>query len=412
MVTGSIDHEAVDNAILALVTGDEATRANPYPLYAQMRTHPVHQSVLGVWFVTSYTGCDRVLRHPAFRRNHGDALQRRIALQNAAGRRWFEHQTRWMLWLDPPDHGRIRSLVSRAFTPRYVQQLRGRVESLVAGLVDGMQGAGEVDFVDAFALPLPITVICDMLGIPEADRVSFRQWTVQSAGTLQPLPSESVQDAADTATDALETYFTELVEARRATPADDLLTAMIAAEEDGVRLSHAELIANAALLLAAGFETTTNLLGNGLLALLRNPQQWQKLVADPAGLAANATEELLRYDSSVQLAAPRVASEAVEVDGTVLAEGEIVSAVVGAGNRDPQRFDRPDELDVARPDPSPLSFGAGPHFCLGAALARMEASIALEALARRLPHLELLDAEPPWLSTQNLHGLQRLRVRA
>ena len=411
MATGHIDTEAVDAAILTLVTSADETRANPYPLYEQMRTHPVHRSVLEVWFVSSYAGCERVLRSPAFKRRHGDAWSRRAALQGAEGRRWLEHQERWMLWLDPPDHGRIRNLVSRAFTPRYVEAMRPRVESLVDELIDGLDGAGEVDFVDAFALPLPITIICDMLGIPDEGRREFRAWTVQSASTLQPLPTPEVQDAADVASAAMEAYFTDLVEVRRRTPGDDLLTAMIAAEEDGVRLTHAELVSNAALLLAAGFETTTNLLGNGMLALLRNPEQWRRLVAEPQ-LAANAAEELLRYDSSVQLAAPRVVATDVEVDGTTLAEGELVVAVLGAGNRDPRRFDHPDELDIARPDPSPLSFGAGPHFCLGAALARLEASIAFERLAQRLPHIELLDEQPPWLASQNIHGVARLRVRS
>jgi cytochrome P450 len=411
MATQSIDHQAVDDAILALVSGGDAVRANPYPLYVTMRQNPVHQSVLEAWFVTSYAGCDRVLRHPAFKRGHGDSWERRAALQNAAGRHWWEHQQRWMLWLDPPDHGRIRSLVSRAFTPRYVDAMRPRVAALVDSLLDSMLGAGEVDFVDAFALPVPITVICDMLGVPDEARRDFRAWTLKSAGTLQPLPSEDAQDAADVATAALEAYFTELVEIRRRDPGDDLLSAMIAAEEGGERLSLEELIANAVLLLAAGFETTTNLLGNGMLALLRNPAEWRRLVDAPS-LAANACEELLRYDSSVQFAGPRVvAAESVEIDGTLVPEGSLVLTLVGAGNRDPRRFDEPDRLDVARENPAPLSFGAGPHFCLGAALARMETTIALEALARRAPHIELLDAEPPWLSSQNIHGVESLRVR-
>jgi len=235
-------------------------------------------------------------------------------------------------------------------------------------------------------------------------------WTTAASGTLQPLPSLDVQDAADRASEAFEAYFAALVEERRRSPGDDLLTKLITAENEEGRLSHDELISNAVLLLAAGFETTTNLLGNGLLALLRNPDQWRRLVNEP-GLAANATEELLRYDSPVQMATPRVATTDVEIDGCTIRESETVVAIVGSGNRDAERFDEPDRLDVAREDPSPLSFGAGPHFCLGAALARLEGAIAFEAVARRLPDIELVDVQPPYLPTFNLHGLQSLRVR-
>ena len=394
MAARDLNEQSVDDVILTLAAAEDATRANPYPLYERMRRDPVHRAVTGFWFVSSYATCDRVMRNPVFRRRHKGSWELRAALQGATGRRWWEGQDRWMLWLDPPDHGRVRGLVSRAFTPRYVAAMRGRVAEVVDGLVDRLVEEGDADFVQSFALPLPITVICEMLGIPEADRRDFRAWTQAGAAVMQPLPRPEVQDAADTATDAVEAYIADLIEARRRSPGDDLLTAMIAAEEDGERLTRDELVANAFLLLAAGFETTTNLLGNGLLALLGNRDQWQKLVADPS-LAADATEELLRYDSPVQFAGPHVATEPVEIAGQIIPEAEMVVAVVGSGNRDPRRFDDPDRLDIERPDPSPLSFGAGPHFCLGAALARMEGAVAFETLARRLPDLALAEGDPP-----------------
>ena len=315
-----------------------------------------------------------------------------------------------MLWLDPPDHARIRGLVSQSFNARYIEEQRPGVQKIVDGLIDDIVGAGTVDFVQEFALALPMTVICDMLGIP-ADRRDFRAWTAGASGTLEPLPSAEVQDAADEATAAFEAYFSDLIEKRRQTPGDDLLTQLITAENEEGKLTHDELVSNAVLLLAAGFETTTNLLGNGLLALLRNPEQWRRLAEQPE-LAGNATEELLRYDSPVQMATPRVATSDLEIDGHMIAEGETVVAIVASGNRDPERFDAPDHLDISRPDPSPLSFGAGPHFCLGAALARLEGMVAFETLARRLPNLEVVDPEPTWLPTLNLHGPRTLNVRA
>jgi cytochrome P450 len=401
---------AADEAIQLLIT-DPATRANPYSVYEALRAKAVHRSEFELWFVATYSACNQVVRHQKFRRRHGDSWERRAAMSGSLGRPWLDDQARWMLWLDPPDHARIRSLVSQSFNARYIDEQRQKIQGVVDGLIDKIAGGGPVDFVQEFALALPMTVICDMLGIPPDDRRDFRAWTAGAGGTLEPMPAPEVQDAADRATEALGAYFGDLIEKRRDTPGVDLLTQLIAAENEEGKLSHEELVSNAVLLLAAGFETTTNLLGNGLLALLRNPEQWSRLAEQPE-LAGNATEELLRYDSPVQMATPRVATSDIEVDGHVIPEGETVIAIVGAGNRDPQRFDQPDHLDVGRTDPSPLSFGAGPHFCLGAALARLEGAVAFETLARRLPDLQLVDAEPTWLPSFNLHGVSSLRVRA
>jgi cytochrome P450 len=399
-----------DQAVQLLIT-DPATRADPYSVYASLRERPLYRTEVEIWFASTYSTCNQVVRHPRFLRRHGDSWERRLALSGSVGRRWVEDQARWMLWLDPPDHARIRGLVGQSFSARYIEEQRSAVRSVVDGLIDKIAGAGEIDFVPEFALALPMTVICDMLGIPPADRRDFRAWTSGAGGTLEPMPAPEVQDSADRSSAAFEAYFTALIEERRRTPGDDLITKLITAESEEGKLSHEELISNAVLLLAAGFETTTNLLGNGLLALLRNPAQWRRLREEP-GIAANATEELLRYDSPVQMATPRVATVDAEIDGYVIPEGETVVAIVASGNRDPQRFHDADRLDLGRADPAPLSFGAGPHFCLGAALARLEGAEAFEALTRRLPDLELVEAEPKWLPTLNLHGVQGLMVRA
>jgi cytochrome P450 len=316
-----------------------------------------------------------------------------------------------MLWLDPPDHTRLRGLVSKAFTPRYVAKLHDRVSEIVDELVARLAEAGEVDFIEDFAFQLPITIICDMLGIPAEDRDSFRVWTVEIAQTLEPLPPEHVQNAADEATLKLTAYLRDLVAARRDTGGDDLLGQLIHAEEEGQRLTADEIVSTAGLLLGAGFETTTNLLGNGMLALLRHPDQWSLLKKDPS-LAAAAVEELLRYDSPVQMATPRVANAPVEAAGHTIQPGDVVVAVIAAGNRDPQRYSHPDVVDIERPDPAPLSFGGGPHFCLGAALARMEGAVAFQALATKLPTLELVEDDPQWRRALNLRGLESLRVTA
>ncbi|MDP8956542.1 MAG: cytochrome P450 [Actinomycetota bacterium] len=396
-----------DQAIISLITDPDA-RANPYPVYARLREiAPVYQNAF-FWFVTSYDACDKAVHHPALVRRHGEAWEIRAQVQGSAGRRWFEAQEQSMLWLDPPDHGRIRGLVSKAFTPRYIERLRPRVEALVNESLDRVAEMGKADLIADFAFQLPLQVICEMLGIPTEDRESFRKWTVAIAAVFEPFPSAPVQDRADEATDAFEAYFNELIPKRRENPGEDLLSRMIQAEDEGNRLTHEELIASATLLLGAGFETTTNLIGNGTYALLKNRDQWELLVDEP-GLAKGAVEELLRYDSPVQIATPRVAKQPIEIDGKTIGEAETVLAVTGAGNRDPAQYEDPDRLDIRRQNIDPLSFGGGPHFCLGAALARLEGAIAFEAMARKIPNLELA-AEPTYRPTLNIRGLNALEV--
>lgn len=397
-------------AIVGLLS-DPDTRANPYPAYDLIRAAGgVFRSELGFCFVSSYSEAARLMRHPDLPRQHGESWTRRGELSNSLGRPWFEQQARFMLFLDPPDHTRIRGLVSRAFTPRYLQRLKPQIDERVEQLVDDFGEKGGGDLIDSLALSLPMMVICDMLGVPAKDRDSFRKWTIDIAATLEPFPSPEVQDAADAASVAFEDYFKDLVRERRKSPSDDLLSRMIEVEAAGERLNEQELIATAILLLAAGFETTTNLIGNGTLALLRNRDQWDALVADPS-LAARAVEELLRYDSPVQMATPRVARAQIPVDGGVIEEEEPMIPMVGAGNRDPERFQDPHDLDLKRADIVPLSFGGGPHFCLGATLARMEGAAFFDYLPRTLPNMHLDDVEPQWRPTLNIRGLDSFAVR-
>ena len=400
---------SLEDATTSLVF-DPVARANPYPVYDLMRTtDPVYQSPIGPWFATSYAECARLLRDPRLTRRFEDSWEQRGVIQNSVGRPWFNEQERWMLWLDPPDHTRLRGLVSKAFTPRYVSKMEGRIAAVVADLVAEIEDKGEADFISAFAFELPITIICDMLGVPTADRGNFRSWTVAIAQTLEPLPPEDVQDAADDATQKLSDYLHDLIAERRRRPGTDLIDGLIAAEEDGHRLTEDEIVSTAGLLLGAGFETTTNLLGNGMLALLRQPDQWRLLCDDP-DMAPAAVEELLRFDSPVQMATPRVANAPAEAAGHTIAPGEVLVAIVAAGNRDPERFDAPNTVNLQRPDPDPLSFGGGPHFCLGAALARSEGAVAFGALARQLPRLELAEDDPQWRRALNLRGLESLQV--
>jgi cytochrome P450 len=401
------ENPEIDQAIVSLITDPDA-RSNPYPVYQRMReAAPLYQSAF-FWFVTSYDACDKAVHHPSLVRRHGEAWELRGQFQGSLGRKWWEGQDKSMLWMDPPDHRRIRGLVSKAFTPRYIEQLRPRVEALVNEQLDRLIDMGKADLIGDFALHLPMSVICEMLGIPSEDRESFRKWTVAIAAVFEPFPSAKVQDAADVATEEFEAYFNDLIPRRRENPGDDLMSLMIQAEDEGDRLTHEELIASGTLLLGAGFETTTNLIGNGTYALFKNADQWDLLVQKPE-LAKGAVEELLRYDSPVQIATPRVANQDIEIEGATIPEGETVLSVSGAGNRDPARYEDPDRLDIRRTDIDPLSFGGGPHFCLGAALARMEGSVTFEAMARRIPNLELAE-EPTYRPTLNIRGLERLEV--
>jgi cytochrome P450 len=314
-----------------------------------------------------------------------------------------------MLQQDPPDHTRLRGLVVKAFTARRVEDMRPRIQAIVDQTLDAIEGQGHMDLIEDFAFRLPVTIICDMLGIPEEHRETFYKSSRDGGRLLDPVPLTPAEIAQGNAGNMMaQMYFQQLFELRRKSPGDDLITQLVQAEEDGSKLTNEELTANIILLFGAGHETTVNLIGNGLLALHRNPDQLALLKANPA-LITNAIEEFLRYDSSVQMTG-RVALEDIELGGKTIPKGESVLALLGSANRDPAVYpDRPDSLDIVRPNVRPLSFGGGIHFCLGAQLARIEAEIAISTLLRRLPELRLDNAEnPEWRPTFVLRGLKVL----
>jgi cytochrome P450 len=311
-----------------------------------------------------------------------------------------------MLNSDPPDHERLRKLVNKAFTARRVEQLRPRIEAITAGLLDDMSTQREVDLLASFAFPLPITVICELLGVPVADRDEFRAW---SATIVADSVAPEVFQAHAT---AMTGYFRALLAARRREPADDLLSALIAARDDADRLSEDELLSMAFLLLVAGHETTVNLIASGTLALLLNPGELARLRADRSLLGA-AVEELLRYAAPVNNATVRFTGEPVEIGGVLIGPGEVVLVSLSGANRDPGRYADPERLDVGRDSGGHVAFGHGIHYCLGAPLARLEAEIAFGRLLERFPGMTL--AVPPealrWRPSTLIHGLESLPVR-
>jgi len=314
-----------------------------------------------------------------------------------------------MLDRDPPDHTRLRGLASKAFTPRVVEALRPRIQQIVDGLLERIEPQGEMDLIEEFAYPLPVIVICEMLGVPLADHERFKGWSLDLARGLDSVmlgPDSEVAQRSGKARHALAGYFRELIAERRASPRSDLLSALIAAEEAGDRLSENELLATCILLLVAGHETTVNLIGNGTMALLRHPDQLRRLREDP-GLIASAVEELLRYDGPVQRTA-RTPTADVTVGGRTIGKGEMVMPFIGAADRDPAQFPHPDRLDITRADNRHIAFGLGIHFCLGAPLARVEGQIAIGTLVRTLPKLALATDTPEYRQSLTLRGLQAL----
>lgn len=388
---------------------DPGVHADPYPHYRLLRERdPVHVSPFGFWALSRYSDAARVLRDPRF----GSGLDEEglIAMMlGGPGSATVTEFARWMLFRDPPDHTRLRSLVSKAFTPRAVEVFRPRIQQIVDGLIDNVLPTGKMNVIGDLAFPLPVTVISELLGLPIEDQGRCREWTNAIAQALDPVDDPQMRTRADSAVLEMSEYIAGKVAQRRRSLGDDLLSSLITAEEQGARLSEDELVSTVGLLFGAGHETTLNLIGNGLLALLRHPEQLRRLRAEP-NLIQSAIEELLRYDSPVQLIG-RTARADVEIGGRMIAEGEPVILLVGAANRDPMQFSNPDSLDVARPGVRHLSFGGGIHFCLGAILARTEAQICIATVLRRLPGLELESSRPEWREHITLRGLKSLPVR-
>lgn len=368
--------------------------ADPYPHYRELReSDPVHRDEDGRWIITRHADVTAILRDDT-----------RFSAQ--------QDGSRSMLVSDPPKHTRLRSIVNKAFTPRAVNALAPRIEEIVRDLLDEIEASGDrdVELIARFAYPLPITVIAELLGVDKEHRDLFRKTGQQVAMLLGPHADPRVSDEAAKDRQQLFQYFEELIARRRAAPQDDLISALIAAEDAGDRLSHAELISMLFLLLVGGHETTVNLVANGVLALIRNPDQLALLTS--GGVApATAVEEILRYDPPVHYTG-RIAAGDTEFHGRNIGRGQPVRLILAAGNRDPEAFADPDRLDLTR-DPNPhLAFGWGTHFCLGAPLARLEAQIALPALLRRFPQPQLIDGTPlRYRAGAVLRGLEELPLR-
>jgi cytochrome P450 len=408
---GIVSSPVLDGLLLqALITPEG--QADPYPLYARMREESsVSRSSLGPYVVNGYDVCQSVLRDPRLGRGV-DIEDASIGVFGDMGGRRGEFMSMSqhnMLLADPPDHTRLRRLVSRSFTPRQVERLRPPIHDLVDELLDAMAESGDVDFMSAFALPLPMAVIGELVGVPGADRAALQPSVRAAAKGIEPVMSDEETEAAIEAVGYLAEYFGALIEERRRRPQDDLLSSLVAAWENDDRLTDEEIYSTSILLFAAGFETTTNLLGNGLLALLGHPEQmvdWR----DNPDIAASAVEELLRFDSPVQFNL-RTALEPADLVGEPLERGQRVIVLQGAANRDPARFEKPDQLDLRRADNVPLSFGWGIHHCIGAVLARMEGEIAFNGLLARFPTMELLTDAPHWRPSFTLRGLLDLPLR-
>ncbi len=392
-----------------------AFKADPYPFYARLRAEaPVWRATLRdrrtAWLVTRYDDVARVLKDDAFAKDKLNAMDPEQRAKTPWVPGFLKPLERNMLDLDDPDHARLRALVSKAFTPRLIEQLRGRIEALCEELLDAMERErdrkGGTDLVAGYALPLPATVIAELLGVPAGDHAKFHRWS----NRLVSVSSGRDMLRALPAALSFVRYLRNLVERRRADPQDDLITALIRAEEAGDKLSEDELLAMAFLLLVAGHETTVNLIASGTLALLENPEQAERLRRDPS-LVKPAVEELLRYTSPVGMATERYAREDTEIWSTTIPRGGLVLAVLGSANRDERHFEDPDALDLARDPNRHLAFGrGGVHHCLGAPLARMEGQIALNALLRRFPGARLAIAPETlrWRRGLFLRGLERL----
>jgi len=376
-------------------------RDDPYPTYHALRAaDPVHRSpFMDMWILTRYDDIALVLRDQRFLadRSKWEGFQPALELDD----------TRSMLVLDPPDHTRLRGLVSKAFTPRMIDRLSAQAQTIVDTALDAAAARGGLELIEDLAYPLPVTVIARMLGVPEEDWPRFRDWSRVLVGALKRVATQDADKLAqyNAADLAIQAYLAEVVARRRSEPGDDLISALIAVEERGDALSERELVVMLVLLLVAGHETTVNLIGNGVLALLRNPDQLALLRSRPE-LLASGLEELLRWDSPVQLTA-RVTGEDCELGGRALRRGELVMTLLGAANRDPAQFPEPDRLDLTREHNQHFSFGRGILFCLGAPLARLEGRLAIGSLVHRF-HALRLDGEPVRGETITLRGLRSL----
>ena len=386
--------ERLESGVAYNPLSDEVAR-DPYAVYRRLRDRdPIHRMrLVDAWVLTRY--------------EHADAVLRDHARFSAEDRRFHDVGLTTMLDIDPPDHTRLRALVSRAFTPRSVSRWHGRVQEIADRLLDAVAGQDRFDLIAALGYLLPVTVIAEMLGVPAEDMDRFEGWSNDIALIVEPILTPVQVEGVRRATEELFAYFETIVEARQREPREDIVSALLAAEEEGDTLTREELLSTMLLILVAGNETTRNLIGNGMLALLRHADQVQRL-RDAPGLLEPAVDELLRYDSPVQLDG-RVVREDLELGGKRLRAGEKVIALLGAANRDPAAFANPDALDIGRTEKSHLSFGRGIHYCLGASLALLEARIAFRGLLDRFASIRLA-AEPRYRDGIVLRGVESLWI--
>lgn len=390
---------------------DPSNRADPYRCYEQIRTRgPMYLPDLNLTVFSSFADCDEVLRHPS---SASDRLKSTVAQREIAeGAEPRPLGQPGFLFLDPPDHTRLRKLVSKAFVPKVVRALEPDITGLVDSLLDKVAAAGRFDVIADLAYPLPVAVICRLLGVPLEDEPQFSQASALLAQSLDPVltvtgaPGDGYEERLQ-AGQWLREYLRGLIEVRRAAPGEDLISGLIAAEEAGDQLTEEEIVATCNLLLVAGHETTVNLIANAILAMLRNPAQWAALHADPQRVSA-VVEETLRYDPPVQLVG-RIAADDITIRDTTVPKGDTMLLLVAAGHRDPEAFERPDEFDPDRDQIRHLGFGKGPHFCLGAPLARLEAAVALSAVTRRFPDARI-DGDVTYKTNLTLRGLEALSV--
>ncbi|MER6125522.1 cytochrome P450 [Streptomyces sp. NPDC001795] len=393
---------------------DYANRANPYPLYEELRKTPVlHEEDGGPYLISSYWDILGLLHDP---RISSDAANLAAAGADEMGGPEATGLPPSFIRLDPPEHDRLRRIANRSFgpphCPRRLDSMRSELHEIVSGLLDGLGGAQQIDLVDQFAYPFPVTVICRLLGVPREDEPRFRSWVDPIVASLDPDTGENDAErkrAAQEARMQLGMYLAGLVEQRSKEPRDDMLSELVTSHGPDGPMTTMEVLSTAVLLLIAGHETTVNLITNGMLTLLRNPEFLQRLRDDP-GLSVNIVEELLRYEPPVQLVPQRTCIADIEVRGITVPKGSKIWLVLAAGNRDPERFTDPDRFDPDRGDIQHLGFGSGIHSCFGAPLARLEAQIALTELARRLDNPSLVEDPPPYRQNAVLRGPRHLNM--
>ncbi|MFE6061970.1 cytochrome P450 [Streptomyces sp. NPDC056431] len=395
---------------------DYANRADPYPLYEELRKTPVHHETDGPYVISTYYEIRSLLHDP---RISSDARNQASGSADPLAESSPEESALppSFLRLDPPEHDRMRRMTNRHFgpphSPHRVDGMRSELHGIVAGLIDGLRDPGRIDLVEEFSYPFPVTVICRLLGVPREDEARFHTWADTLAASLDPDPdadpAERGKGAAHEARMQLGMYLAGLIEERRKNPGDDMLSQLATAKGPDGPMATMELLSTAALLLIAGHETTVNLITNGMLTLLRNPDVLQRLRTEPR-LAVPIVEELLRFEPPVQLLPGRTTLADIEVRGVTIPKGSTLWLVLASGNRDPQRFENPDRFDPDRPDIQHLGLGSGIHSCFGAPLARLEAQLALSELARRLENPRLLDDPPQYRQNAVLRGPRRLRI--